>query len=147
MDNQRLELIKELANEASQMTKTLDNAINKLAECDDNKILDSIISLTREVNTHVFNIEAIAQDMKLGQYRPYQSMSEFLADEREHGGWLRLQEYDCGYAQRAIYIENKMCILTGGIEDVEKNDVTIPFDKLLKDYIWVDGTPCGVMVC
>lgn len=75
-------------------------------------------------------------------YRPYKNIQEFLQAQKEHGMNIRLNE--CNYYRLPLYITNNLiglqCPQSGG--SVVSIDAS--YEDLLRDYIWQDGTPCGI---
>ena len=75
-------------------------------------------------------------------YRPYRNAEELLQAQKEHGMNIRLK--GCNYYRLPLYITDTLigvqCPQSGG--SVVSIDAS--YEDLLRDYIWQDGTPCGI---
>lgn len=75
-------------------------------------------------------------------YKQYKNADEFLAAQKEHGMWLASQRVS-GYFMPVKIISQNVEICATNTQDfyVPRE---ISFKELLNNYIWQDGTPCGI---
>lgn len=75
-------------------------------------------------------------------YRPYKDADEFLAAQKEHGMYIR---YVDSNTYIIIFYVNDVAVFVPAINsDGNVVDVDLQYEKLLNNYKWQDGTPCGV---
>lgn len=75
--------------------------------------------------------------------RPYANASEFLADMKEHGGSVHTKK---GYNDIPVRVLGCGIVIID-FELNKKHDykyVFIPYSKLLKNFRFLDETPCGI---
>lgn len=77
------------------------------------------------------------------KYRPYNDAKEFLAAQKEHGMYLRL-DINPTTCELPIRVLNDYISLTIIVENDMFKIFNINYEDLLKTYVWNDGTKCGI---
>lgn len=84
------------------------------------------------------------EELKLPQQklRSYRNVEQFLEAEKNHGGWLYNRETN-HYARAIFCGEN--CVYMMERKDSHTTYSMFMLVDLLCRYIWLDGSPCGLM--
>lgn len=71
-------------------------------------------------------------------YRPYKNAEEFLQVQKEHGMYIR------DIVDGTYYVPTS--VVSVGIDlTAEGKEIRIEWTELCKEFVWQDGTPCGVI--
>lgn len=76
------------------------------------------------------------------KYRPYKDACEFLQAQKEHGMYLRPSTKD--KYMTPITISGDTITLAFPLDSGNVYTCRYSYDDIFKDFIWQDGTPCGV---
>lgn len=77
-------------------------------------------------------------------YRPYKNIQELLQAQKEHGMNIRLKVKGCNYYRLPLYITDTLIGVQCPQSDGSVVNIDASYEDLLRDYIWQDGTPCGI---
>lgn len=70
-------------------------------------------------------------------YRPYENKEEFMLFQKQHGIYLYK------LSTKEYFIPTS--VINGGVEFTQLGEsVSYGWEMLIEEFIWQDGTPCGV---
>lgn len=75
-------------------------------------------------------------------YRPYKNAEEFLKAQEEHR--MNIQLKGCNYYRLPLYITDTIIGVQCPASNGSVVSIDVSYRELLEDYLWQDGTPCGV---
>lgn len=71
-------------------------------------------------------------------YRPYENKEEFMLFQKQHGIYLYK------LSTKEYFIPTS--VINGGVEFTQLGEsVSYGWEMLIENFIWQDGTPCGVL--
>ncbi len=76
------------------------------------------------------------------KYRPYNGADEFVKASQEHGEWLKEASCDNQMRFKSIYCDGAGVAMCNGANRMSFWNF---YDDMFRNFVWVDGSPCGAV--